>query len=205
MIDTIFDHVIQYKDVFSLSEQDLGRTLLIRHHKDTGNARPIKQQTCRTLPLKKEDLLQCGIVKKSNSPWSSPVVLVTKKDESQQFCMDYREVNVETVKDAYPLPRIDDSLSALSGANGFSTLDLAFGCWQVAMEAVFVTTLGLYEWTAMPFGLTSSPSTFERLMDWSGTIQNDNLIILHVSKNHKFLSDEIPKLESFMTITSLWN
>ena len=168
----------QYKDVFSLSEQDLGRTNLIRHYIDTGNARPIKQPPCRTSPSKHveierqvEDLLQRGIVKKSNSPWSSPVVLVTKKDGSQRFCVDYREVNAATVKDAYPPPRIDDSLSALSGAKWFSTLDLASGYWQVPMDpassgkAAFVTTSGLYEWTVMPFGLTSSPSTFERLME----------------------------------------
>ena len=96
---------------------------------------------------------------------------MTKKDGSQRFCVDYREVNAATVKDAYPLPRIDDSLSALSGAKWFSTLDLASGYWQVPMDpassgkAAFVTTSGLYEWTVMPFGLTSSPSTFERLME----------------------------------------
>ena len=99
------------------------------------------------------------------------MVLVTKKDGSQRFCVDYRLVNAATVKDAYPLPRIDDSLSALSGAKWFSTLDLSSGYCQVPMDpassdkAAFVTTSGLYEWTVMPFGLTSSPSTFERLME----------------------------------------
>ena len=168
----------QHKDVFSLSEQDLGRTNLVTHNIDTGDARPIKQHPRRTSPSKHaeierqvEDLLQRGIVKKSNSPWSSPVVLVTKKDGSQRFCVDYRQVNAVTVKDAYPLPRIDDSLCSLSGAEWFSTLDLASGYWQVPMDpassgkAAFVTTSGLYEWNVMPFGLTSSPSTFERLME----------------------------------------
>ena len=168
----------RHKDVFSLSEQDLDRTNLVTHHIDTGNARPIKQQPRRTSPSKHaeverqvEDLLGRGIVKKSTSPWSSPVVLVTKKDGTQRFCVDYRLVNAVTVKDAYPLPRIDDSLCALSGAKWFSTLDLASGYWQVSMDpassgkAAFVTTSGLYEWTVMPFGLTSSPSTFERLME----------------------------------------
>jgi len=174
----VADLLRRYKDVFSLSEQDLGRTNMTRHHINTGNARPIKQQPRRTSPSKHaeierqvEDLLQRGLVKESNSPWSSPVVLVTKKDGSQRFCVDYRLVNAATVKDAYPLPRIDDSLSALSGAKWFSTLDLASGYWQVPMDpassgkAAFVTTSGLYEWTVMSFGLTSSPSTFERLME----------------------------------------
>ena len=117
-------------------------------------------------------MLQRGVVKKSNSPFSSPVVLVTKKDGSQRFCVDYRLVNAATVKDAYPLPRIDNSLSALSGEKWFSTLDLASGYWQVPMDpassdkAAFVTASGLCEWTVMPFGLTSSPSTFERLMEF---------------------------------------
>ena len=122
----------RHKDVFSLSEQDLGRTNLVTHNIDTGDARPIKQHPRRTSPSKHaeierqvEDLLQRGIVKKSNSPWSSPVVLVTKKDGSQRFCVDYRQVNAVTVKDAYPLPRIDDSLCSLSGAKWFATLDLA--------------------------------------------------------------------------------
>ena len=92
-------------------------------------------------------------------------------DGSQIFCVDYRQVNAVTIKDAYPLPHINDSLCALSGAKWFSTLDLASGYWQVPMDpassgkAAFVTTSGLYEWNVMPFRLTSSPSTFERLME----------------------------------------
>ena len=115
--------------------------------------------------------MQRDIIKKSNSPWSSPVVLVTKKDGSQRFCVDYRQVNAVTIKDAYLLPHIDDSPCALSGGKWFSTLDLASGYWQVPMDpassgkAAFVTTSGLYEWNVMPFSLTSSPSTFERLME----------------------------------------
>ena len=80
-------------------------------------------------------------------------------------------MNATSIKDAYPLPHIDDSLSAMSGAEWFSTLDLASGYWQVPMDpassgkAAFVTTSGLYKWTVMPFNLTSLPSTFERLME----------------------------------------
>ena len=110
----------QHKDVFSLSEQDLGRTNLTKQHIDTGNARPIKQHPRCISPAKRveierqvEDLLQRGIVNKSSSPCFSPVVLVTEKDGSQRFCVDYSQVNAVTVKDAYSLPPIDDSLSAL--------------------------------------------------------------------------------------------
>ena len=106
---------------FALSEQDLGKTNLTKHHIDTGNARSIKQHLRRTAPAKRveierqvEDLLQRDIVKKSSNPWSSAVVLVTKKDGFQRLCVNYRQVNAVAIKDAYPLPRIDVSLSALS-------------------------------------------------------------------------------------------
>ena len=85
--------------------------------------------------------------------------------------MDYCRLNTVTVKDAFPLPRVDDSLAALSGSRWFSTLDLASGYWQVAMDAgtqemaAFVTFSGLYEWTVMPFGLCNAPNTFARLME----------------------------------------
>ena len=84
--------------------------------------------------------------------------------------MDYRQLNAVTVKDAFPLPRIDDSLDCLAGSKWFSTLDMASGYWQVGMDpttkqkAAFVTTSGLYEWNVMPFGLSNAPGTFERLI-----------------------------------------
>ena len=110
-------------------------------------------------------------MKESSSPWSSPVELVTKKDGSQRLCIGYRRLNAATVKDAFPIPRVDDSLAALRGSRWFSTLDLASGYWQVAMDtntqekAAFETPSGLYEWNVMPFGLCTAPSTFARLME----------------------------------------
>ena len=97
------------------------------------------------------------------------MVLVTKKDGSQRLCVDYRLLNSVTVKDAFPLPRIDDSLDCLSGAKWFSTLDIASGYGQVAMDpttkqkAAFVTNSGLFEWSCMPFGLT--PGTRQELLN----------------------------------------
>ena len=167
-----------YQQVFSLSDGDLGTTHMVQHRIETGKVPPIRQQPRRTSPWKHDeierqvtDLLQQGKVKESSSPWSSPVVLVTKRDGSQRLCVDYRQLNAATVKDAFPLPRVDDSLAALSGSRWFSTLDLASGYWQVAMggntqeKAAFVTPSGLYEWNVMPFGLCNAPSTFARLME----------------------------------------
>ena len=104
------------------------------------------------------------------APWASPVVLVIKKDGSTRFCVDYRRLNTLT-KDAYPLPRIDDSLRLLGNQQWFSSMDLASGYWQVAMspaakrKAAFVTNEGLFQFRVMPFGLCNAPATLERLMD----------------------------------------
>lgn len=116
-------------------------------------------------------MLEHDRIDPSDSPWSSNVVLVKKKDGSKRFCVDYRRLNHLTIKDSYPIPRIDDSLDALGGAKCFSTLDLASGYWQVELDeeakkkSAFVVRGGLYSWKVMPFGLCNAPSTFERLME----------------------------------------
>ena len=115
--------------------------------------------------------MEGGQIEPSNSPWASPVVLVTKKDGSTNFCVDYRWLNSLTIKDVYPLLCIDDSLRLLGNQQWFSSMDLASGYWQVAMstdakwEAAFATHEGLFQFWVMPFGLCNAPATFERLMD----------------------------------------
>ena len=113
-------------------------------------------------------MLQKNIIQPSSSPWASPVVLVGKKDGSLRFCVDYCKLNAITRKDAYPLPRVDDSLEALSGSRWFSTLDLLSGYWQVEIDEKdrpFTTGDGLFEFRVMPFGLCNAPAVFQRLMD----------------------------------------
>ena len=124
-----------------------------------------KEEACVT------EMLTSGQIEPSDSPWSAPVVLVTKKDGGTRFCVDYRRLNLATVKDAYPLPRIDNTLDMLAGKQWFSTLDLASGYWQVSLspearcKTAFATHSGHFQFKVMPFGLCNAPATFERLMD----------------------------------------
>jgi hypothetical protein len=121
--------LIKYKDVFSKSPDDLGRTDRIKHHINTSNATP------RRLPIGKREIekqevhkmLEKGIIEPSKSPWSAPIVLVTKKDGSPRFCVDYRALNSVTKRDAYPLPRVDECLEALSNAKWYNSMDLNSG------------------------------------------------------------------------------
>ena len=118
-----------------------------------------------------QEMLANDVIQPSNSPWASPIVLVTKSDGSMRFCVDYRKLNAATRKDAYPLPRIDDTLDNLRNSKWFSTLDLTSGYWQVEVnpedrcKTAFCTSEGLFEFQVMPFGLCNAPATFQRLMD----------------------------------------
>ena len=168
----------KYQASFSKSDSDLGRTGIIKHKIPTGDARPIKQPL-RRLPehmheevnTQIDDMLQKDVIQPSSSPWSSGIVMVQKKDGTKRFCIDYRKLNDVTKKDAYPLPRIDDSLAQLAGAKWFSCLDLNSGYWQVEVDEVdrektaFMSRRGLFEFKVMPFGLCSAPASFERLME----------------------------------------
>ena len=154
-----------------------GRTEAVMHDIDTGSTRPIRCNPRKLSPKKikiqqelVDKMLEEGQIEHSVSAWSAPTVLVTKKDGTTRFCVDYRRLNNNTKKDAFPLPRIDDSLNSLSGQSWFSTLDLASGYWQVKLsedakpKTAFATHSGLFQFAVMPFGLCNAPATFERLM-----------------------------------------
>ena len=168
--------LLQFVDLFPVPGSALtGHTDAVEHTIDTRHSTPIRCAPRRMSPqkIKQEEscvaqMLAVGQIEPSDSPWSAPVVLVTKKDGGTRLCVDYRRLNLATVRDAYPLPRIDDTLDMLAGKRWFSTLDLASGYWQVSPEArcktAFATHSGLFQFKVMPFGLCSAPATFERLM-----------------------------------------
>ena len=154
------------------------QTDAVEHEIDTGDGAPIRCVPRRMSPqkMKKEEecvteMLTGGQIEPSDSQWSSPVVLVTKKYGGTRFCVYYRRLNDATVKDAYPLPRIDDTLDMLADKQWFSTLDLGSSYWHVSLsrearvKTAFATHSGLFQFKVMPFGLCNAPATFERLMD----------------------------------------
>ena len=170
--------LIEFQDVFSKGDHDLGCFTDFKFGIDTEDAPPVKHKLRRTpLGFEKEEeahlnkMLDSGIIRKSTSNWASSPVLVRKKDGSVRYCLDYRDLNAKTVKDRWPLPSISSCLDTLQGNAWFSSLDLAAGYWQFLIEdkdipkTAFLTKFGLFEHVRMAFGLTNAPSFCQRAVE----------------------------------------
>ena len=169
----------EYRDVFQPLPAGLPPPRHIDHHIDLepGSQPPFKA-VYRMSPVELEevrrqldDLLEKGFIQPSKSPFGAPILFVRKKDGSLRMCVDYRALNKITIKNRYPLPRIDELLDQLHGARIFSKLDLASGYHQVRVatedipKTAFRTRHGHFEFKVLPFGLTNAPATFMALMN----------------------------------------
>ena len=158
-----------------------------------------------------ETMLQLGVIEKSKSAYSSPVVLVRKKDGTCRFCIDYRALNKVTVFDAEPIPDVDELFTRLANSEYFTKIDLSKGYWQIVVDPLdrhktaFATHLGLYQWLRMPFGLVSAPAVFARMMrslqldpESSLNFFDDVLIHSQTFQSHcMHVKDVLTKLKQF--------
>lgn len=176
--DRIITKLRSIPEVFAVDDLSYGHTTAVRHHIRLQDETPFKERPRPIHPSDREavkqhlkELLDAGIIKESQSPFASPVVLVRKKNGSIRLCIDYRKLNARTIRDAYALPNIEETLAALSGAKWFSVMDLKSGYYQVEMakedkpKTAFTCPLGFFEFNRMPQGVTNAPSTFQRLME----------------------------------------
>jgi len=176
--DSLHDLLLRYSNVFSKNELDLGWTDVVTHSIDTGDNRPFRQQLRRYPPAHLEaidkhlhDMQRQGVIEPARSPWASNIVLAKKKDGSLRCCIDYRQLNGVTRKDAYLLPHTDACLDAMSNNHWYSTFDMRNSYHQVAMspddadKTAFITRRGMFRFRTMPFGLCNAGATFQRLMD----------------------------------------
>ena len=138
-------------------------------HKD--KVRRIPRKWCEATDRQVNEMLENNIIQESSSPYSSNPLMVTKKDGDKRFCVDFRTLNANTIKDTYPLPNVDDMLDQFWGCKYFTQLDLASGYWGIPMhpedieKTAFVAPKGKYEFIVMPFGLINAQATFQRSMD----------------------------------------
>lgn len=168
----------KYHSCFSTNLHELGFTTateMVIHLKDSVPVvyRPYRLSFAdrRLVQNMVQEMLDCGIVRESVSPYASPIVLVQKKSGEKRLCVDYRALNNKTIKEHYPLPRVEDQLDLLSGSSLFISLDLASGYYQIPIEeqskdkTAFVTPDGQFEYNRMPFGLVNAPSVFQRAIN----------------------------------------
>ncbi|CAH2207715.1 jg2951, partial [Pararge aegeria aegeria] len=168
----------QYRDCFAFQVKELGCVAGVEMNINLKDFTPVVYRPYRLSYSEREvvrdmvnDLKESGIIRDSKSEYASPILLVKKKTGDYRLCVDFRNLNKKTIKEHYPLPRIDDQLDNLSGYKYYTTLDLASGYYQIPMSetskylTAFITPDGHFEFNRMPFGLANAPSTFQRAIN----------------------------------------
>lgn len=176
--ERITQRLNELPEVFAFHDLDFGCTSKVKHSIKLDDptpfkhrARPIHPQDIEAVRKHLQELLAAGVIRESQSPYSSPIVVVRKRNNSVRLCIDFRKLNLQTRKDSYALPNLEEMFSALSGSKWFTVLDLKSGYYQIEVEeedkekTAFVTPLGFWEFNRMPQGITNAPSTFQRLME----------------------------------------
>lgn len=170
--------IMANEKLFSRSETDVGLFSGVKHRINLSDERPFKQRHRMIPPAMLDEvrshlqqLLAAGVIRRSSSPWSSNIVLARRKDGRLRLCTDFRMLNERTIKDSYALPRVEEILDCLAGSEFFTVLDMKSGYYQVEIAeehkertAFTVGPLGFFEYNRLPFGLTNSPATYQRIM-----------------------------------------
>ncbi|GKD36900.1 putative nucleotidyltransferase, ribonuclease H [Tanacetum coccineum] len=179
-------------------------------------AAPVARAPYRLAPAEMKELAEQlkelsdkGFIRPSSSPWGAPILFVKKKDGSFRMCIDYRELNKLTVKNRYPLPRIDDLFDQLQGSSIYSKIDLRSGYHQLRVreedipKTAFRTRYGHYEFQVMPFGLTNAPAVFMDLMNRVSKPYLDKFVIVFIDDILIYSRDEKEHEEHLKTILEL--
>src|SRR5512137_2738275 len=196
--------VCEYPEVFpeDLTTMPPKREIEFRIDLAPGTApiykRPYRMAANELAEAKKQvdEQLQKGYIRPSTSPWGAPVIFVEKKDKTKRMCVDYRALNEVTIKNKYPLPRIDDLFDQLKGAKVFSKIDLRSGYHQLKIrtedipKTAFSTRYGLYEFTVMSFGLTNAPAYFMNLMNKVFMDYLDKFVVVFIADILTYSKDE---------------
>ena len=174
--DSLNNILTEFDDLFLKHKADIGRCTIAKHPVELEPGATSHREGARRMsPDKAEranqevrNLLALGMIQPSLAPWASGIVTVKKKNGELRFCCDFRPLNAVTIKDAYPLPRIDESLSRLGEAKIYTSIDLAWAFWQIPVrkadrqKTAFACELGLFEWRRMPFGMCNASAIFQR-------------------------------------------